>query len=73
MTPETWIYGALVLAFGAIAYLFREVSELRRSSSDFKAQLPLISQKLDDLNGSLKLFLKQEIDTLKDLAKRDPE
>lgn len=69
MNESSWVYGALVLAFGAIAYLFREVSILKVSNSEFKSQLPLINQKLDELNKTLKLFLKQEIDTLKDIAK----
>jgi hypothetical protein len=68
-----WIYGALVLAFGAIAYLFREVAALRSRSaelkSEFTAQLPLINQKLDSMSEQLNTFLRQEVDTLKELAR----
>lgn len=35
--------------------------------------LPMISKQLDELNKTVKLFLKQEIDTLKDIAKSNRE
>ena len=65
-----WVYGALVLVFACIGYLFKRVSDVEKNSSDFKTQLPLINQKLDELNLTLKMFLKQEIDELKDLTRR---
>lgn len=68
-----WIYGGFILVFTAIAYLFIKMSELNKSANDAKAALPIINAKLDELNNTLRMFLKQEIEVLKDIAKSNRE
>lgn len=68
-----WIYGALTILFIGLFYTIREIVDMKKKQNTMEATinttLPMISAKLDELNETVKLFLKQEIDTLKDIAK----
>jgi hypothetical protein len=68
-----FVYGGFILCFTAIAYLFIKMNELNKSANDAKAALPIINAKLDELNNTLRMFLKQEIEVLKDIAKSNKE
>jgi len=68
-----WIYGALTILFIGLFYTIREIVDMKKKQDSMDATinttLPMISKQLDELNETVKLFLKQEIDTLKDIAK----
>jgi len=68
-----WIYGALTILFIGLFYTIREIVDMKKKQNSMDATinttLPMISKQLDELNETVKLFLKQEIDTLKDIAK----
>jgi hypothetical protein len=68
-----WIYGALTILFIGLFYTIREIVDMKKKQDTMEATinttLPMISAQLDELNKTVKLFLKQEIDTLKDIAK----
>jgi len=68
-----WIYGALTILFIGLFYTIKEIVDMRKKQNSMDATinttLPMISKQLDELNKTVKLFLKQEIDTLKDIAK----
>jgi len=72
-----WIYGALTILFIGLFYTIREVVDMKKKQNTMDATinttLPMISKQLDELNKTVKLFLKQEIDTLKDIAKSNRE
>jgi len=69
MSSEQWIYGGFILAFTSIGYLFIRVNKLAKTED----ALPLINTKLDNLKLTLDQFLKNEIETLKDIAKSNKE
>jgi len=70
---DQWIYGALTILFIGLFYTIREIVDMKKKQNSMDATinttLPMISKQLDELNETVKLFLKQEIDTLKDIAK----
>jgi len=70
---DQWIYGALTILFIGLFYTIREIVDMKKKQDSMDATinttLPMISKQLDELNETVKLFLKQEIDTLKDIAK----
>ena len=70
---DQWIYGALTILFIGLFYTIREIVDMKKKQNTMEATinttLPMISAQLDELNKTVKLFLKQEIDTLKDIAK----
>lgn len=72
-----WIYGALTILFIGLFYTIREIVDMKKKQDTMEATinttLPMISAKLDELNKTVKLFIKQEIDTLKDIAKSNRE
>ena len=72
-----WIYGALTILFIGLFYTIREIVDMKKKQNVMDATinttLPMISKQLDEMNHTLKLFLKQEIDTLKDIAKSNRE
>jgi len=72
-----WIYGALTILFIGLFYTIREIVDMKKKQNAMEATinttLPMISKQLDEMNHTLKLFLKQEIDTLKDIAKSNHE
>ncbi len=72
-----WIYGALTILFIGLFYTIREIVDIKKKQNTMEATinitLPMISAKLDELSRTVKLFLKQEIDTLKDIAKSNRE
>lgn len=74
---DQWIYGALTILFISLFYTIREIVEMKKKQNTMDATinttLPMISKQLDELNKTVKLFLKQEIDTLKDIAKSNRE
>lgn len=74
---DQWIYGALTILFIGLFYTIREIVEMKKKQNTMDATinttLPMISKQLDELNKTVKLFLKQEIDTLKDIAKSNRE
>jgi len=70
---DQWIYGALTILFIGLFYTIKEIVDMKKKQNSMDATinttLPMISKQLDELNETVKLFLKQEIDTLKDIAK----
>lgn len=70
---DQWIYGALTILFIGLFYTIKEIVNMKKKQNAMDATinttLPMISKQLDELNETVKLFLKQEIDTLKDIAK----
>ena len=72
-----WVYGALTILFIGLFYTIREIVDMKKKQDTMEATinttLPMISAKLDELNKTVKLFIKQEIDTLKDIAKSNRE
>lgn len=70
---DQWIYGALTILFIGLFYTIKEIVDMKKKQNTMEATinttLPMISAQLDELNKTVKLFLKQEIDTLKDIAK----
>lgn len=74
---QYWVYGALVLAFTVIGYLYHEIQNLKSkiqslesTNKSYDIMLPLINQKLDQLSNTVSQFLKQEIDSLKAIAEK---
>lgn len=68
MTEPAWIIGGFGLLFTAVAYLTIRQSIHDRATAITNERLDSIQKTLDKMDEKFNMFMKSEIDTLKELV-----